>query len=629
MLISQQTLMTVCLSLCCIVTATTALNSANDYLSSNDNSIERENLRQLKSSKSSTSGGKKGKKYYDDDTEEGKNNLPPSTRSSGKKGKKYYYETDNTCGEFDIDSLLLIDLNGDLNTFSNDATQSDAFEKLVISEYNELAAESCGDGVLVLESADSSLGEAAIPTNRRARRRLGSDRQDPDWARIVNTKGKCGTCRNNNALEQDAQNTRKLSFEEAVIQPSSSVMNRGAGASSDHHQRQEERHHRQLTSRQERSGQVADKTMLGKSGKKSGKGAEEENTMMGKKVSGDGKNGKNGSMEEEESKGSGKKGSNVSNGQMNSGKKGTSPSTGDSIKGKKGSSPATGGSMDGENTSSGSSSSSYSSAPVPSGKSGKSGKGGKGKTAPVPQECCIQPSEADLSNALDEAVQSENGLSSISAVNDVTELSEVDCDDEITTLHGVVTIEHTASRLKSNELHLLAETFIEAYNQVNSLSKDVCDMSFRTVTECYIEEPDIPEGKTGKSGKSGNDGRRYLSTGKTGKAPTSDIVYLNYYYKATCRGCQEGSKIFEPSSSGRSLEHYGASNGRRNRLFAGDHRLLSDIVQARCFCPPVPPAESRGPFTSEFVDIFTELFEFLRVEGDINYITSVGAVMEH
>jgi len=385
----------------------------------------------------------------------------------------------------------------------------------------------------------------------------------------------------------------------------------------------------------ERSGQVADTTMFGTSGKKQSSKSSVPDTSTdsaaasGKKSSSESPSGKTTS--------SGKKGEYSLKGKK--GDPAPAEPSGKASMGKKTSndppSEASSSSTSPDAPSSGKSGNSSTSSVASS--SGKSGKKGKKAPAPEPEECCEPPTDIELSAALQEALQEDpNAVPSVSNVGNIVELSPVDCSAEVTTFHGVVTIEHEASQIKSNELHLLAEAFIDSYNQANSLNVDICDPSFRAVTDCTVHEPYVPPaGKTGKSGKSGKSGNRRYLEGKSGKyapaptPPSSSTVILEYYYTATCHGCEEGSKIFESTTAGRSLEKYGAASRKRSPVFAGDHRQLAEIVQAKCFCPPVPPAESRGPNTSEFFDIFADLFDFLRVDGDINYIETVGAVSEH
>ena len=220
-------------------------------------------------------------------------------------------------------------------------------------------------------------------------------------------------------------------------------------------------------------------------------------------------------------------------------------------------------------------------------------------------------------------LQGEGNLMNIvSVTKNLTEQEPVNCTSEVTefktttevTFKGDPNIEPSDTELES-----LATSFVDSYNSANTLNGDLCDPVFRVAVDAELIDT-----------YSGSRHHRKLES-------TGTYTYPIHIH-GTCRGCQQNTRLFGGSVSGRralcsnmNTEHpeWILQAARQVHFFHSNSRELqvSNTTSDDCYGPVGNP-EIRPPTQEEFEEVYNEDIKFLRADEKVTSIQVVEDVVE-
>jgi hypothetical protein len=181
----------------------------------------------------------------------------------------------------------------------------------------------------------------------------------------------------------------------------------------------------------------------------------------------------------------------------------------------------------------------------------------------------------------------------------MTDTVTIDCPSDSASFESDVVVGFAGYLDNATEDQLLAleQAFLESYNSANALSTEICDLSFRVVTNVTI----VADGSLSRRLQ------QQVATNRT------KIVTFKFRFRVTgsCRGCAKSTNLF---------------NDALRRTLVVAEESLPRLIQITstpdgCVCPV--NAAVRGPTVSEFSAIFSRSISALQEAGTLTFIQNI------
>ena len=237
---------------------------------------------------------------------------------------------------------------------------------------------------------------------------------------------------------------------------------------------------------------------------------------------------------------------------------------------------------------------------------------------------CTPPSTFAFTEMYNKSIRSTKTSKNVVAIGKVTEVKAVLCNTDFSEFETNVILQISGypEYITDAQLSILEETFLETFNDLNSLNSEKCDLSFREVTQISIStDSNLSIRRLQRSNpvaitwETESTASRMIIP-RTRKLLSPSILTLSARVHGRCRGCMSNSTLFDDDKK----------FVRRDLVDRNQRRTLQLSSEDQCFCPI--NADLGAPTSAIFTAKFERNVKSMNHTEPLHFVDNILEVVE-